>query len=239
MIDKATSESSVLFNETDEVTLKSFEKAHLNDGFGSYRDWNAGLFYPFKKYYQFSRQKYGYNPIRQNSSKGVDNELANSRMNTLIKHDSYTPNFLTDRYRNPYSNKVDFFEDMLFRYIKSVKVKINVFKIGETIVIVDQLNSEVKIYNQMGVLLKTNSLDFSGEIIEIIQDPSTGKLFFTSESNQLFKIHKLDVKTGLTSYSGGFKNISLTKSRKIYDGWIYYRVLKNGYHKLYRTRLRS
>ncbi|MBL1281229.1 MAG: hypothetical protein COA33_013200 [Fluviicola sp.] len=235
--DKKTMKSKVIYNEVDAVALKSLEIHRLNSGEGKYNLTPTRL----SQGYDHAQGHVQDNGLGSSviSTKNTAQHIDNERRRSTLEHNRYIPQYSSGGYRNPHSEKRDFFEAMIEKRVNANKIEIGTYKIGDTIVIVDQLNRTVSLYSKKGELIVANDLEFSGKIEEILQDPETEELYFTSRNDQLYNVHRLNVSTGKTVYAGGFKNISLTRTRKIYDGWIYYRVLKNDYYKLYRTRLKG
>lgn len=119
------------------------------------------------------------------------------------------------------------------------KVKIESFQVGDEMAVLDEVDHTISIFSSEGVLLNKVGLAPGFRIGDIIQDPSTGALYLSSLKDGIYHIYSLNIRNGAISKAGGFKNISLSRSRNIYDGWLYYRVKKNDYYKLYRTRLRG
>jgi len=237
LYDKSTAKSTLIYQKIDAVALKSLEVQHLNSGEGEYN---------LKPTRLNQNYDHGQGHVNEDglgnayiSREDIAQHLDNNRRKSTQNHDLYIPKYSSGGSRNSHSEKRDFFEAMIEKRIHANKIEIDTYKVGDTIIIVDQLNSNVSLYTKNGDLITANNLEFSGKIEEILQDPETEELYFTSRSDDLYNVHRLNANTGKTAYAGRFKNISLTRTRKIYDGWIYYRVLKNGYYKLFRTRLKG
>ncbi len=149
------------------------------------------------------------------------------------------PYFFNDPFYRSISDTRRTFYLMLLKNMYSKKVQVETFELGDGFVVVDKVNSTVSTFTKEGKLKAKLMLKFDSEVIEMKQDPYTNEIYFTSKTENLFKVHRLNIEDGTTHYVGGFKNIMLAKSIKIFNGWIYYRVMKNDYYKLYRTKLRS
>ncbi len=148
--------------------------------------------------------------------------------------------FFNDPYKQSLIDIRNYFDIMILRNMFNKKIDISTFQLDdENYVVIDRLNYMVSIYNKEGILQTKKHFDFEEKVIETKQDPYTREIYFTSKTENLFKVHRLNIEEGTTHYVGGFKNIMLARTIKIFDGWIYYRVKKNDYYKLYRTRLRS
>ncbi len=148
--------------------------------------------------------------------------------------------FYNDAFFNSIVEVRNHFNLMLMKNMYNKKIEVNTFQLSdENFVVLNRFERKIYIYNQKGELKSEEKFDFQNKIIEVKFDPYTKNIYFTSKTDNLFKVHRLNIEDGSTHYVGGFKNIMFAKSIKIFDGWIYYRVMKNDYYKLYRTRLRS
>jgi len=151
-----------------------------------------------------------------------------------------TPYMSDDDFFKSLSSSRNIFYAMILKNLYNTKIEIKTFQLDdEKFVVIDRLKESISVYTKEGNLVSEKKFTFKNNIIEMKQDPYTREIYFTSKTENLFKIHRVNINNGTTHYVGGFKNIMLAKTIKIFDGWIYYRVMKNDYYKLYRTRLRS
>ena len=185
----------------------------------------------------------GYNDVYYSTNRRMVNSFNNrvsvnpsaQQMKSLTSHYQFN-----DAYFKSLASSRNVFYSMVLKNLYNTKIEIKTFQLNnEEFMVVDRFKSMVSIFQKDGVLLTQMNFNFESVIIEMIQDPYTREVYFTSKTENLFKVHRLNIEDGTTHYVGGFKNIMLARTIKIFDGWIYYRVKKNDYYKLYRTRLRS
>jgi len=256
MYNKETKQNEVIFSVVDSVALNNYidiinpnkrlriiRNSQMNSS-------NKGSNYNYRQQDRYNQRgandattPVGYNDVYYTLNK----KKLNSFNNRVFVNPSAqqvksltSPYQFKDAYFRSLASSRNIFYSMVLKNLYNTKIEIKTFQLSnEEFIVVDRFESTVSVFRKDGVLLSKMNFDFESTVIEMKQDPYTREVYFTSKTENLFKIHRLNIEDGTTHYVGGFKNVMLAKSIKIFDGWIYYRVMKNDYYKLYKTRLRS
>jgi len=122
---------------------------------------------------------------------------------------------------------------MLFSY----PIDVRSFQVDEYVVVVDFEVDSVSLFNENGTLVQSKPFSVGEDIKEVWQDKYNGGLYLYTRGLGNHKIYSLDILTGQTSYLTSLRDFPFTKSEKVYNGWLYFRMIENGYHGIHRLRL--
>ncbi len=251
LFDKKSKKKSVVFESIDSSALINYRDII----FPAYRTVNSQMRYNRTSRYVSRSDRYnqlgrndvttpvGYDDVYFKPNvqfKKPYNRKACAKPTVQVKEMLASPYISDDDFFKSLASSRNVFYAMILKNLYNTKIDIKTFQLDdEKFVVIDRLNESVSVYSKNGELVSEKNFNFENSIIELKQDPYTREIYFTSKTENLYKVHRLNIEDGTTHYVGGFKNIMLAKSIKVFDGWIYYRVKKNDYYKLYRTRLRS
>ena len=119
----------------------------------------------------------------------------------------------------------------------SYPVDVRSYQVGHYLAVIDFMTDSVTLLDQEGKVASEKAFDGQHKIKEVWQDESNGDLFLHSHDGGTSEIYRLDVFTGQTEYITNLNDIPLSRSRKIHQGWLYFRILQYGYYKVYRRKM--
>ena len=123
--------------------------------------------------------------------------------------------------------------------LSSYPINVRSFQVNEYVVVVDFEVDSILVYNNKGGLMQSKSFSVGMDIKDVWQDDSDGSVYLYTRENGNHKIFSLDILTGKTVYLMSLKDLPFTKSEKVYNGWLYYRQMDNGFHGIQRLRISS
>lgn len=129
-------------------------------------------------------------------------------------------------------------EQLMATYmLHSYPVDVRTVQVGNYLAVVDFFVDSIVVFDQKGEVYSSKGFDSQYDIKDVWQDHGTGELYLYANHGGTNELFHLDIFTGETTYVTNLNMIPLTKTRRINDGWLYFRKLVNGYHKVYRIRL--
>jgi hypothetical protein len=121
--------------------------------------------------------------------------------------------------------------------LRSQPVKLQSFQIADYIATVDFDSDSVILFNHKGTRIQSKTFSVPCEVKEVWQDLSNGYLFLYAKDRGNHKVYSLNALTGEVQYLKNFKGASHTESGLIYDNWLYYRTIENGFYGINRVQL--
>lgn len=123
--------------------------------------------------------------------------------------------------------------------LSSYPINVRSFQMNEYVVVVDFEVDSISVFNNKGELEQSKSFSVGMDIIDVWQDDSNGGVYLYTRENGNHKVFSLDFLTGETVYLMSLRDLPFTKTEKVYDGWLYFRQIENGFHGIHRLRLSS
>lgn len=121
--------------------------------------------------------------------------------------------------------------------LRSQPVKLESFQISDYLVTVDFDTDSVLLFDHAGNRLQSKSFIVPSDVKDIWQDRSNGYLFLYTIDHGNHKVYSLNAFTGEVQYLKNFKGVPYTENGLVYDNWLYYRYIENGFYGIKRIQL--
>lgn len=128
--------------------------------------------------------------------------------------------------------------DLLTNYLlHSYPIDVRAFQVRNYIVVVDFEDKGLRVFSDKGKELHYKPFKVEGDIKDVWKDASRGLIYFYARYRGNHRVYQLDVTTGQTRYLMNFRELPFAESKQVYDGWLYYREIENGFFKVHRISL--
>lgn len=132
------------------------------------------------------------------------------------------------------------FQKSVLTRLRLRPVEVHSIQTGNHIAVISLLDSTVSVINAYGELITKNPITLDKDVDGVWKDAHTGEIYLYVESGfGGYNIFALDIFTGELEFITDLKDFAFAEDFQIYDGWLYYRKLKNGYTKVFRTKIRD
>lgn len=111
------------------------------------------------------------------------------------------------------------------------------FKLKTGFVVINTNDNSANIFNEKGEAVRTRKVSLQGKFEFIFQDGKSSNLYFLMKEGGNHKVYAYNPLTGEVIYAKNFKTFPNTSNVKVYDGWLYFKYLKNNYYDIKRVRL--
>lgn len=169
--------------------------------------------------------------------------LENSTMQDhLQKAESLTPNermLLNQQIsHSSYDNSASKWGQLQASYmLRSQPIKIRSFQIGQYIASVDFDADSVILFDHDGRRVQSRKFIIPSDTKDVWQDLASGFLFLYTKDHGNHKVFSLNARTGEVNYLKNFREVPHIKSGLVYDNWLYYSFIENGYYGVRRVKL--
>lgn len=121
----------------------------------------------------------------------------------------------------------------------SYPIDVRTFQLGKHVVVVDFETDSVSVFNGKGDFVQARKFNVDADVKEVWQDYDNGNLFLYSRAKGEYLLFQLDPLSGNTYFILNFMDFPNTKSEKVFNNWIYYREIENGFHGINRIPIVS
>lgn len=125
--------------------------------------------------------------------------------------------------------------------VRGREVDLSTVKLKDHLVVFDMLNDSIHVFNKE--LNSTHRTAFSPPVEQIhtklIVDRPAVKAYLVEDRGMTSHLHEIDVVNGEISSVIPLDETFRAENIKVSDGWAYYLMADQGYHKLYRSRVRQ
>lgn len=145
--------------------------------------------------------------------------------------------FIMNSFRDPTGRTRRWTEQYAMYKVFSYPIDIRSFRVGNGVAVVDFENDSLSIYSDLGEKMSQVPFKVQGKIKDVWQDVSNDNIYLYTRNNGNFYIHYLNDITGEVSLLKSTRDIGVTKGYRIYNQYLYYLQIENGYYKIHRVRL--
>lgn len=121
--------------------------------------------------------------------------------------------------------------------LRSQPIKIQSFRISNYVAVVNYDVDSVFLFDDKGIKMQSKPFMVPSDIKDVWQDLATDFLYLYTKDNGNHKLYSLNALTGEVNYLKNFRGTSHTKSGLVYDSWLYYRFIENGFYGIKRVKL--
>lgn len=145
--------------------------------------------------------------------------------------------FIKNDLRDSTGNSRRWSEQYAIYKLFSYPIDIRSFRVGNSIAVVDFENDSLSIYSDQGEKMSQLPFEVDGKIKEVWQDISNDNVYLYTRENGNYYVYYLNDRTGEVTFLKETKDLGVAKSYRIYNQYLYYLQIENGYYKIHRVRL--
>lgn len=128
-------------------------------------------------------------------------------------------------------------EQMAMYKMFTYPIDIRSFRVGNTVAVVNFESDSLTLYSQEGKYLSHVPFNVPGDIKEVWQDISNDNLYLYTRNNGNYYIYHLNDQTGETTFLKATREIGLAKQHRVFNEYLYYLQIDNGFYKIHRVQL--
>lgn len=145
--------------------------------------------------------------------------------------------FIMNDLRDSTGNSRRWSEQYAIYKLFSYPIDIRSFRVGNSVAVVDFENDSLSIYSNLGEKMSQLPFKVEGKIKEVWQDISNDNIYLYTRNNGNYYIYYLNDITGEVSLLKSTKDLGVTKGYRIYNQYLYYLQIENGFYKIHRVQL--
>ncbi len=128
-------------------------------------------------------------------------------------------------------------EQMAMYKMFTYPINIRSFRVGNNVAVVNYESDSLSLYTQQGKYLNQVPFNVPGDIKDVWQDISNDNLYLYTRDKGNYFIYHLNDSTGETKFLKSTREIGNSKAHRIFNEFLYYLQIENGYYKIHRIRL--
>lgn len=145
--------------------------------------------------------------------------------------------FIMNSFRDPTGRTRRWTEQYAMYKVFSYPIDIRSFRVGNGVAVVDFENDSLSIYSEEGKKMSQVPFKVQGKIKDVWQDVSNDNIYLYTRNNGNYYIYYLNDITGEVSLLKSTRDLGVAKGYRIYNQYLYYLQIENGYYKIHRVKL--